>query len=213
MLLVVGLGNPGKEYQNTRHNVGFEAIECLLECWSKHNHESDESKNFHIHPYLLDQEKNKKFEGAEFELDVETKEADFHVHVGLLKPLTFMNKSGEVVKEIVKSLAGRGFDVSKGLLVVHDEMDLPFGELKMGFGRGSARHNGVQNIIDHLGTQEFSRLRIGVGRDKEVESKDFVLSKFNKLEEDKLGEVKELSEQKIEDWILNAVRAGAKDVH
>lgn len=221
MLLIVGLGNPGKEYGGTRHNVGFTVLDKLDNEWKRSSEMIDEHEHgIHLHAFELDRQENKKFAAVEYELDVdlpagrqEDEEYEYHVHAGILKPLTFMNKSGELLKEVIKSLENRGFEIDKHLLIVHDEMDLPLGETKLGFGKGSARHNGVQNIIDQVGTQEFHRLRVGVGRDNETESKDYVLSKFSTSEKEKLEESINQSLDKITEWVINAVRAGAKDTH
>jgi peptidyl-tRNA hydrolase, PTH1 family len=167
MKIVVGLGNPGKQYEKTRHNAGFLAIDNFLQtheaisCQSKFNAEICE---YH--------------EGGE---------GGAAEKVFLVKPQSFMNVSGEVVREIT---AFYKIDPSKDLLVVHDEVDLPFGTVRQGFGSGSAGHKGVQNIIDELGTKDFARLRIGVESREAgspIETDDFVLQKFGDEELEKLG--------------------------
>jgi len=143
MLLIVGLGNPGKEYEKTRHNIGSRVIDEL---------ESLNLKN-----------------------------------VTLAKPTTFMNESGRAVKKLISNSK---FLISN-LWVIHDDIDLPIGEFKIQMGKSSAGHKGVQSIIDHLGTKDFWRVRIGIcpqkGKPAAVEK--FVLQNFTKSEEKTIKEV------------------------
>lgn len=207
MLLIVGLGNPGKEYQSSRHNIGFVVLDRLSRHW-------EEDKDNQIRAFERDCEENKEFQAREYELDIDIEEKCFHLHVGLLKPLTFMNKSGEVVIKVVRRLEKRGFKIKRDLFVVHDDWDIPFGQVKLQFGMGSARHKGVESIFDHLKTQEFHRLRIGISRPFYVEdSKDYVLSKFSSGEKRSLQEIKEKAVEKVQDWIIQAVKKGARDGH
>jgi peptidyl-tRNA hydrolase, PTH1 family len=150
-LLVAGLGNPGREYAPTRHNVGF-----LI---------ADELGRRHGGAF------RGKFSGelAEVRLD--------EARVALLKPLTFMNESGRSVGAAV-----RFFKVEpSALVVVHDEVDLEPGRLQARAGGGLAGHNGLRSIAQHLGTPDFLRLRVGVGRPERGDPRpvaDFVLSPF-----------------------------------
>lgn len=166
MKLIVGLGNPGAQYEHTRHNAGFLAVDFFLKdkqaiaCQSKFNaqiceyHEND---------------------------------ADGNVEkIFFVKPQSFMNLSGEVAREIA---AFYKVDHANDLLVLHDEKDLPFGNVKEAFASGSAGHNGVQNIIDELGTKDFARVRIGVEAreaDSPIPTDVFVLQKFTDEELQKL---------------------------
>jgi peptidyl-tRNA hydrolase, PTH1 family len=153
-LLVAGLGNPGREYARTRHNVGFMVCDEL----TRRHGTSVRSK---FSGELADA----RIDGA---------------HVALLKPQTFMNESGRSV-----GAALRFFKVPpQQLLVLHDEVDLDPGRLQVRLGGGLAGHNGLRSIAQHLGTQEFSRLRIGVGRPERGDPRpvaDFVLSPFDEL--------------------------------
>jgi peptidyl-tRNA hydrolase, PTH1 family len=150
-LLVAGLGNPGREYARTRHNVGH------MVC--------DELSRRHAGSYRA------KFSGelAELRIDVS--------RVTLLKPQTFMNESGRSV-----AAAARFFKVPpEQLLVVHDEVDLELGRLQARMGGGLAGHNGLRSVAQHLGTSEFMRLRIGVGRPERGDPRpvaDWVLTPF-----------------------------------
>jgi peptidyl-tRNA hydrolase, PTH1 family len=150
-LLVAGLGNPGREYADTRHNVGFMVADELIRrhggSWRA------------------------KFSGdlAEMRLD--------GLRLAVLKPHTYMNESGRSV-----GAAARFFRVEpESLVVVHDEVDLEPGRLQARLGGGLAGHNGLRSVAQHLGTPEFARLRIGVGRPERGDPRpvaDFVLSPF-----------------------------------
>lgn len=161
MKLIVGLGNPGNQYEQTRHNAGFLAVDFFLR---SHEAITCQSKfNAQICEYHED-----------------------GVKVFFIKPQSFMNLSGEVVREIS---AFYKVDHANDLLVLHDEKDLPFGAVKEGFASGSAGHNGVQNIIDELGTKDFARIRIGVETrepDSPLPTDVFVLQKFESEELAKL---------------------------
>jgi len=162
MKLIVGLGNPGREYRDTRHNVGFVVADEIVR---RHN------LTFAMAPSQIPDAMIAKKFGAD----------------GLLvaKPLTFMNNSGEAVAALA-----RYYDISIGdLLVVVDEVALPFGRLRAR-ARGSAGgHNGLKSVIARLGTTEFARLRLGVGRgDARRDLADHVLSKFEADEQSALGE-------------------------
>ena len=133
--LVVGLGNPGREYEQTRHNAGFWWVETLAR------------------EYGATFKKENKFHGELAKLG----------SVWLLKPLTFMNRSGQAVGSLAKF-----FQIQpEEILVAHDEMDLPPGGLKIKTG-GAAGSNGVKDIVSHLGTRDFWRLRIGIGHPREM---------------------------------------------
>lgn len=212
MILLVGLGNPGEEYAESRHNIGFKVIDHLDKYWSEDN----QSKELFTGKakYLFDfkrlyEEKTPSFKAIEYELDLEKENSDFfaHQHVGLLQPLSFMNKSGEVVKKVIEGF-GPKFHIDREILIIHDEWDLPLGEMKLSFGRGSARHKGVESIFMSLGTQEFSRLRVGIGRAEGArEAKDYVLSEFNKDDLSRLEGVLDKARQKVAEWVMNAGRS------
>lgn len=154
MKLIVGLGNPGKQYEKTRHNVGFLCLDKLQE---KYN------LTF-------------KFEGA-FQADVATTNVGGNKTI-FVKPLTYMNLSGEAVGKIAKFYKIEPQDV----LVIHDDMDLPFGSLRLREKGSAGGHNGIKNIILHLGTEEFKRIRVGISGHANIEAKDYVLGKFSKDE-------------------------------
>jgi len=170
MKLVVGLGNPGKEYENTRHNAGF----ALIDKFGK----SQDFPEFEL---------NKKFNARISKGSVDGQ--DFL----LAKPQTFMNLSGETVRAMLDFYKLTPDDI----LVVHDDIDLPLGKYRIATDSSSAGHNGVQNIIDKLGTQKFKRIRIGIGETKEgilvcrIDAHDFVLQKFSKEESEIIEKISE----------------------
>jgi PTH1 family peptidyl-tRNA hydrolase len=170
--LIVGLGNPGREYRDTRHNVGFMVVDEIAR---RHG------LMLGMAPAQVpDALMAKKF-GADLGAEASAKAAPWLV----AKPLTFMNRSGDAVAALA-----RYYDIAiTDLLVVVDEVALPFGRLRAR-ARGSAGgHNGLKSCIERLGTNEFPRLRLGVGRgDSRRDLADHVLSKFEADEQSALGE-------------------------
>ena len=153
MKLIVGLGNPGKEYEKTRHNVGFLLIDRLC----------DELN------VTLDKNKCKANYGIYFHKQEK---------IILVKPMTYMNLSGEAVKSLMKYY-GLGVE---DVIVVHDDLDLPLGKLRLRKSGSSAGQKGMGNIIDLLGTKDINRIRIGIANDKTLDTKDYVLGRFSKEE-------------------------------
>jgi peptidyl-tRNA hydrolase, PTH1 family len=154
MKLIVGLGNPGSEYEKTRHNVGFRLVDLLGDRW-------DISL------------KRRKFQGRCGEGMCGSE------RVALLKPETFMNRSGGSVVE-----ASQFFKVSASeILVVVDDMNLELGRLRLRSGGSAGGHNGLKSIIGWLGSEEFSRLRVGIGQAGNDGAVDYVLGKFEREEE------------------------------
>jgi len=150
--LVAGLGNPGAKYQNHRHNLGFMVVDELAKRWS-------------ADPF------REKFNGHLSRARRPSGE------VVLLKPMTFMNLSGESIQ---KALAFFKL-TAQDLIVIHDELDLPFGTLKVKVGGGAAGHNGLKSINQHCGGPDFLRIRVGVGRPPQ-RGADHVLSDFSRQE-------------------------------
>lgn len=157
MKLVVGLGNPGPRYAPTRHNVGFRVVEHL-------------AASRHI-PWGAERFGGRFGRGRLGGLEV-----------GLLEPLTWMNLSGDAVVEALEALPVG--DPGSDLLVVLDDVDLPFGRLRLRPGGGGGGHRGLEHVIERLGTRDFPRLRFGVGRPQgAAETSDWVLSRFSPEEE------------------------------
>ena len=175
MILIVGLGNPSKKFEKTRHNVGFRVV-----------NEFAKKNNF------PDFKISKKFNAL-------ISEGEFNNEkVILAKSQTFMNLSGKAVKKLVSSFR---FQVS-GLWVVHDDIDLPLGKIRIVKNRGSAGHKGVESIIRAINSKNFVRFRIGIKSQKIENRKQkvevFVLQKFNKDEEKIIKEVTQKTVEEIE---------------
>ncbi len=152
MKLIVGLGNPGKKYEHTRHNMGFEVVDLFSE----------------LAQIDIDKESFKGLVGRGKVFDED---------IYILKPQTFMNLSGESVREIVNY-----FKINiEDIIVVYDEMALPVGKIRLRPSGSSGGHKGMQNIIDNLGTQEIKRIRVGIG-EPTYDTIDYVLSKPTKEE-------------------------------
>jgi PTH1 family peptidyl-tRNA hydrolase len=185
MKLIVGLGNPGKEYEKTRHNVGFWAVEELARIWGV-----DLSK--------------KKFEAFYGEAKVAGEK------VLLVLPQTYMNLSGKSVAAFLGFFKVEASD----LAVVHDELDLPFGRLKVIREGRPAGHRGVASIQELLGTHSFCRFRIGIGRPPQKEGTvDFVLNSFSKEEKAQLKPIIKKTVEGLEMWTENGVDAAIQFCH
>lgn len=152
MKLVVGLGNPGKEYDLTRHNVGFMVLDH----------------------YLGDVRWSLKFNGLYYQTNVGGEKIIF------LKPQSYMNLSGGVVRKFVDY-----FDIDvNDVLIVHDDLDLPIGKIRVKFNSSAGGHNGIKDIISNLGSSSFGRLKIGISRNSSLDTKDYVLGRFSSSDVD-----------------------------
>lgn len=173
MKLIVGLGNPGKEYTTTRHNVGFLFIDELAKKWD----------------ITLNKEKHKGIYGSGM---VQGEK------VYLLKPLTYMNLSGECIRPFMDY-----FDIDiEDVVIVYDDLDLVVGKIRIR-GKGSAGgHNGIKSIIQHFGTQEFNRIRIGIDRPKNGKTViDHVLGNFMSDEVEPTVEAMKLAIDACDTWM------------
>jgi PTH1 family peptidyl-tRNA hydrolase len=184
MKLIVGLGNPGEKYQNTRHNIGFLVIDRLAQHFQS--------------------------SGWKLQLKGQLTQVSFkNEKIILLKPQTFMNLSGECVIPVMQF-----YKVSQAeLLVIQDDVDLQFGDLRFQKNRGHGGQNGIRNISEQLGNNDYSRLKFGVGRPSHPEHNlaDYVLSPFAKSEHPLLEQNLLKSIQGIETWILDGL-AKASDI-
>ena len=162
--LIIGLGNPGKEYNNTRHNIGFDLID-----------------------YIYNGDYKEKFNGKYSEVIVD------NYKIILVKPLSYMNLSGKVVKDFIKY-----YDVDiNDVLVIQDDLDMELGKIKFVYNSSNGGHNVIKDIINCLGTKDFLRLKIGISKNNNVDTRDFVLGKFSKKEEEIINE----SYSKLKDLI------------
>lgn len=160
MYLIVGLGNPGHEYKNTRHNMGFMCIDSIAE------------------KYQVSFSKE-KFGGIYGEFQYHSEK------VILLKPQRYINLSGEVVKKYVDY-----FKIPlQNILIIHDDLDIEFGNIKIKYKGSSGGHNGLKNIEYHLGTQNYKRIKLGISNNKKIDTKDYVLSKFDENSKETLNSI------------------------
>ena len=159
MIIIAGLGNPTKEYEGTRHNVGFQVIDKIAE---KYN-------------IAVDAKKGRAYVGKGI---IEGQK------VLLVKPQTYMNLSGESIRELVDYFK---VDPKEELLVIYDDISLDVGQLRIRKKGSAGGHNGIKNIIAHLGTQEFPRIKVGVGdKPPRMDLADYVLSRFSKEDREKM---------------------------
>jgi len=177
MFLIAGLGNPGLKYKKTRHNTGFQAVDFLA------------GKNKF--------NKNKKLQSEILETEINN--TSLTTKIILAKPQTFMNNSGKAVK----ALADYYKIKNNNIIIIYDELDLPFGKIRVRNRGSSAGHNGIKSIIQHLNTEDFLRIRIGIANKfrEKILSEIFVLKKFsrdeykelqNKILPEVVGKIKEI---------------------
>lgn len=165
--LIVGLGNPEPKYDRTRHNVGFAAVDALAQSWQ------------------IPLSENRKFQ-AEFGEG----KAPQVGKIRLLKPLTYMNRSGQAIRA-----ATDWFKLTpESVLVIYDDMDLPLGKTRLRLSGSAGGHNGMKSAIAHLSTQNFPRLRIGIGKPQQSTGEDsatisYVLGRFSSNETQQIAEV------------------------
>lgn len=168
MQLLVGLGNPGDRYKNTRHNLGFLMLEALNVSFR-----FEKKFNAELARYVLNSEQ-----------------------LSCFKPQTYMNRSGDALAAYMNF-----YQISpKECLVVHDELDLPFGEIRLKFGGGEGGHNGLKSISQCLGTKDYPRMRMGIGKPEAgnlIAIEDWVLSRFRESESDLLKDMFLRGEQAI----------------
>lgn len=148
MKLVVGLGNPGKDYIDTRHNIGFMFLDYIF------------GNNFSL---------NKKFNAMEMETVINNEK------IIIIKPLSYMNLSGEVVFKYVNYYKIN----SENILVIQDDLDMEIGKYKLLFNHGDGGHNGIKNISTKINSKKYLRLKIGISKVNKMDTKDYVLGKFS----------------------------------
>ena len=173
MKMIVGLGNPGKQYEMTRHNVGFL---CLDSIEAKHHltFKFESSFNAMVATSLISGEK-----------------------CVFVKPQTYMNLSGEAIIKIAKYYKVAIEDI----LVIYDDMDLPLGSLRLREKGSAGGHNGIKSIIAHLNTQEFKRIRVGISGHANIDAKDYVLGRFSKDEQITLALVRDEVVNAVDEFI------------
>jgi len=159
MKLIVGLGNPEKQYDNTRHNVGFMLVDYIFG-----------NSNFIL---------NKKMNAMEYITNINGE------RVVVIKPITYMNLSGDAVSKYINFYKIEINDV----VVIQDDLDMSLGRNKLIFNHGDGGHNGIKDIILKTGSKNFLRLKIGIGKSDSVDTKDYVLGKFNNQDRELLDVV------------------------
>jgi len=176
MKIIVGLGNPGEKYLKTRHNLGFIVIDRLAQ-------------------QLKMECIQKKFQSLFCKKSVDREE------VVLLKPQTFMNLSGGAVKEVIDMYKCPLHD----LMVICDDLDIPVGKIRIRRSGGCGGHRGLESISDRLGSKNFSRLKIGIGRPTDGDSSDYVLSAFSKEEYLVTTEAIEEACEALKTWMFEGI--------
>lgn len=176
MKVIVGLGNPGSEYKDTRHNVGFMVIDLLI----------SELKARSMRVKQRASVKKAVWAGEE---------------VLLVKPLTYMNLSGEAVAPLLRSNRLSAAD----LIVVYDDLDLPLGRVRIRSQGSSGGHKGMKSLIAHLGTQEFARIRLGISHPGAEEVVDHVLSPFTRSEMELLSPALHKAKDAAKTWVSDGI--------
>jgi len=182
--LIVGLGNPGKKYADTRHNVGYQFVDSVAES------QGLASARRQFHAQIIDG----KIAGH---------------RVLLAKPLTFMNLSGNAVGSLVHFYK---LDPSD-LLVIYDDLDLPLGKARLRPQGGSGGHKGMKSIIERLGTQEFARLRIGIGRPRSGEPVSYVLKSFSEDEKIEMDRTFARARDALIVWMNDGIDLAMNDLN
>lgn len=175
MKMIIGLGNPGKEYAQTKHNVGFMVVDAIAD------------------------ELNVSVEKRQCQAFTQMATWDGEKFL-LVKPQTYMNLSGQSVMELLNYYKDKIDD----LLVIHDDLDLPPGQLRFKQGGGAGGHNGIKNIIAHLNSNDFDRLKIGIGRGKN-ETKDYVLTPFAGTDKKLIDEAVATSVDAVKIWLKQGI--------
>ena len=177
MKMIVGLGNPGKEYENTRHNAGFRFIDQYI----------NENK------IKLTKEKF----GGEYEIINQNDEK-----IIILKPQKYINLSGEVIKSFIDY-----YKIPiENILVIHDDLDTEIGHLKVKYKGSSGGHNGLKNIEKYLNTKEYKRVKIGISRNKDKDKIDYVIGQISKKELEKINSVNKYATELINDFLKMNLR-------
>jgi PTH1 family peptidyl-tRNA hydrolase len=177
--LIVGLGNPGRDYEMTRHNIGFLVLDRLAKRWGV------EINKFKFKALMGEYRKP-------------------HEKVVLIKPQTFMNLSGSAVRSFIQFYK----PTNEQVLVIFDDLDLPFGSLRIRKSGGSSGQKGMKSIIEQLGTEEFPRIRVGIGRPPgKMKSEDFILNKFRTLEISDLDLILDKGANAIECFLTDGIEA------
>lgn len=191
--MIVGLGNPGPQYTNNRHNIGFQSVDLFAR---RHNFDAGKMQNRAMTTQGFVRKSSKTTSGNEIIQTVQQQK------VLLVKPLTFMNASGEAVGQLAHFYQVEPPD----LIVVHDDLDLPSGKLRLRMGGSSGGQNGIKSIIQHLGTQEFARVKVGIGRPPgRMDPAAYVLQNFSAEEESTFALLRITICDALESWLFDGI--------
>lgn len=192
-LLIVGLGNPGPKYSHTRHNAGFLFLDMFAEDVQAGSHGMSGT----VGPF------REKFGGLVAELrDFSSGDRNIEL-ITLFKPLSYINCSGRPVKQV----ADHYRIPARNWLVLHDEIDLPFLDIRLKEGGGHRGHNGLRDIMSVNGTGDFARIRIGVDRPADGAVAEYVLSPFSKQEKDRFPEASSIVNRLVSEWLRKKAEA------
>ncbi len=182
--LIAGLGNPGIRYQNTRHNVGFKVIDRIIKEFSLSFKEDKHSNYLFAQTFIQDKK------------------------IFFIKPVTFMNKSGEAIATVLNY-----YEIPiQNLFVIHDDLDIDFGKIKLTRNGGHGGHNGIKSIITAVNSKKFPRLKIGIGRPpNKIPPDRYVLSNFEKEEVEKLQRIIETSKDATLFFIMHGIEAAMNE--
>ena len=173
MKMIVGLGNPGKQYENTRHNIGFMALDRLADS------------------YGVSWSQETKFQAKVASAMVDGEK------ILLVKPMTYMNESGQAVEKM-----SQYYKIDPdNMLIIYDDLDLPTGKLRLRQSGSAGGHNGIKSIISHLGTSNFKRIRTGIDRPDKQSVVDYVLGELRRDEQDKLSSSFDYIQSAIDLWL------------
>jgi PTH1 family peptidyl-tRNA hydrolase len=181
--MIVGLGNPGPQYSRNRHNIGFQCVELFAQ----------------RHGLRLDKMQQRAMTGSGFAIAGGTR-----YKVLLAKPLTYMNGSGEAVAPLARYYQVEPQD----MIVVHDDLDLASAKLRLRYNGSSGGQNGIKSIMDRLGTAEFARIKVGIGRPPgRMDPADYVLQNFSAAEEELFGPLRARVCDALECWLHEGIDA------
>ncbi len=175
MWLVAGLGNPGRKYSRTRHNIGFMVVE---EVAGRYSIDLKEKSEYNIGRGSIEGQK-----------------------VVLLEPLLYMNRSGSVIQKFYKKL----IIPEEKLIVIHDDLDMEKGKIRIRERGSSGGHKGIESIIQDIGTKEFIRVKIGIGRQEEIPAEEYVLRKFSRQELNVIRDTIQKAADAVESILLEGV--------
>lgn len=191
--MIVGLGNPGPQYTNNRHNIGFQCVDLFAR---RHGFDAGKMQNRAMITQGFVRKNSKSSVGAEAIQTLQQQK------VLLVKPLTFMNVSGEAVGPLAHFYQVEPQD----LIVVHDDLDLPSGKLRLRLGGSSGGQNGIKSIIQQIGTQEFARVKVGIGRPPgRMDPAAYVLQNFSTEEETDFALLRITVCDALESWLFDGI--------